>query len=235
MLEANSAAPKQVVLAGASGLIGQNLLALAAQYSDSLTVNALYRHPPASLSADRHTSSQETSNLQINVVDWQTPQRWQAQIIGDCLWLCLGTSKHAKGSYQQVDLALTVEIAICARAAGVKQCIVVSSTMASLRSPSRYLRVKAQMEGELQQLQFPSLVILRPGPLLGREQYCATRWDEQLSRPFTRLLAKLSGGQRSPLMANPARQVAQVMINETLAPSPGTRHYAPYQINQLAF
>ncbi|WP_051326509.1 NAD(P)H-binding protein [Aliagarivorans taiwanensis] len=230
MLEANSVAPKQVVLAGASGLIGQNLLALAAQYSDSLTVNALYRRPPESFSTDLHTS-----NLQISVVDWQTPQSWQAQIKGDCLWLCLGTSKHAKGSYQQVDLALTVEIAKYARAAGVKQCIVVSSTMASLRSPSRYLRVKAQMESELQQLHFPSLVIMRPGPLLGREQYCASRWDEQLSRPFTQLLAKLSGRQRSPLAANPARQVAKVMINETLASSPGTRHYAPYQINQLAF
>lgn len=234
MLEADTVAPKQVVLAGASGLIGQNLQALAAQSPDSLTVNALYRHPPAPLSTEPHTSSQETSNLQISVVDWQTPQSWQAQIKGDCLWLCLGTSKHSKGSYQQVDLALTVEIAQCARAAGVKQCIVVSSTMASQRSPSRYLRIKAQMEGELQQLQFPSLVILRPGPLLGREQYCASRWDERLSRPFTQLLAKLSGGQRSPLAANPARQVAQVMINETQAPNPGTRHYSPYQINQLA-
>lgn len=83
----------------------------------------------------------------------------------------LGTTWQKAGKdekeFRAVDEGLVLHVARAAKAAGVRQFIVISSAGADRASRHLYLRVKAEMEDEVSRLRFQRLDILRPGLLKG--------------------------------------------------------------------
>ncbi|MBK0394041.1 nucleoside-diphosphate sugar epimerase [Ramlibacter algicola] len=149
--------PRNVLLAGATGLVGQQIL--AGLLADPLVgeVHTLGRRPLAA-QGDKHAH---------HVVDFTAlpmlPPVHEA-------YLALGTTIKVAGSqaaFRAVDHDANLAVAKAAQAAGALRVGLVSAMGADARSSIFYNRVKGETEDALAALAFPGLVIARPSFLVG--------------------------------------------------------------------
>jgi len=168
----------QVVIAGASGLIGQQAAEFLA--ADGIKVHALLRR--------------QSDELSPNVTQHVAPSEdWASIIAGlslDVAISCLGTTMRTAGSrdaFRAVDHDLVLAFAKAARDSGARHMISVSSVGAMPASSSFYLRTKAEVEHELQTLKFGRLDIIRPGLLTG-----GTRSDSRPGESVAIMLSPLT-------------------------------------------
>jgi len=153
--------PKRVVLVGASGLVGQTLIARAAK-DRSIHLVAIARRPLALPLGGQ---------MSLLVDD---PAQWPEAIAGekpDAIVVALGTTWRKAGrdeaAFRAVDQHLVLACARAAKEAGARQCIAASSVGASATAAGFYLRVKGEVEQALAGLDFERLDLLRPGLLRG--------------------------------------------------------------------
>ena len=153
--------PLRVVLVGATGLIGTTLIARVVG-RERYRLTAIAR---------REVALPQGARMELLVAD---PANWGEAIAAanaSVIVIALGTTWRAAGrdeaAFRAVDKDLVLASAQAAKAAGVRQCIVVSSVGALASSGNRYLRVKGEVEDALAKLKFERLDILRPGLLRG--------------------------------------------------------------------
>lgn len=107
----------------------------------------------------------------------------------DCGFCCLGTTIKKAGSreaFRAVDFDLVVRMAKAARDSGVTSFAVISSIGADKNSRVFYNQVKGEMEAALIEVNFPSLIILRPSLLSGdRNEF---RLGERMAMPVMNIL-----------------------------------------------
>ena len=145
------------LLAGATGLVGRELLArLLADpgYASVLCVGR--RAPPA-----------PHARLKALVVDLAALPELPAV---DDVYIALGTTIKVAGSqaaFRAIDLDAVLAVAAAGRAAGATRAGVVSAMGANARSSVFYNRVKGEMELALAGLGYASLVFARPSLLAG--------------------------------------------------------------------
>jgi len=202
---------RAVLLAGASGLIGRELL--KALCADGATVHALVRRAgtlPAGTKGHEH------------VVDFATLPALPKAREACC---ALGTTIKVAGSeaaFRAVDFDAVLAFARAAQAAGVQRFAVVSALGASARSPAFYSRVKGEMEAALAALGFASLVIARPSLLAGDRAALGqpARLGERLALALTAPLSPLIPRAWRPIEA---ATVARAMLRALHEARPGTR------------
>ncbi|MFG6485959.1 hypothetical protein ACG04R_04695 [Roseateles sp. BYS78W] len=177
--------PDLTWVAGASGLIGRELLA---QLSDAPLL-ALVRRPLAGLPPNARRR-EAIVDLQALPADLPAPRR---------VFIALGTTMAQAGSqaaFRAVDFAAVVAVARAARERGATHCGLVSALGASARSGVFYNRVKGEAEDALIALGFERLVIARPSLLDGhREALDQPRrngeaWTLRLVRPVAGLIPR---------------------------------------------
>lgn len=148
---------RSVLIAGATGLVGREILrGLLADDSVSRVV-ALGRKPPA----------QSHAKLQFIATDFAAPP--QLPPVDEC-YIALGTTIKVAGSQQAfraVDHDAVLNVAQAAKAAGAHRLGVVSAMGANAKSTVFYSRVKGEMEDALRRMGFDALVIARPSMLAG--------------------------------------------------------------------
>ena len=214
---------QEVLLAGASGLIGRELARLLLAQIPPLRLRALVRRMPGG--ADER-------------VQWQTVDFSRLPVLpaADEAYCALGTTIRTAGSqdaFRAVDLDAVLAFARAARSAGVQRFAVVSAMGASARSPNFYSRVKGEMEAALAALDFASLVIARPSLLagdrasLGQPVRGGEVWAARLLRP---VMGLIPAGVR-PIAA---RNVAQAMLRAMLDAAPGQRVLSSAQMQSPA-
>ena len=166
------------LLAGASGLVGKELLTLLLDEPSYSKVIVLVRRPLDVLhpklvqyEVDFSTTSFERDRLKNLSID-------QA-------FCTLGTTiKHAgtKAAFRQVDQQFTLNVAQMAKDNGAKSFCVVTAIGANSDSMIFYNRVKGDVEKELQQLNFKFLASFLPSMLVGNR--LEQRLDEKLGTIF---------------------------------------------------
>ncbi len=179
---------RSLVLAGASGLIGHEVLAQALALPRLRDLHAVVRRlPPAPAQATR---------LHWLQVDYRA---LPALPCCDAAVCALGTTIKAAGSqaaFRAVDFDAVLAFAQAVRAAGVARFAVVSALGADAGSPVFYNRVKGEMEAALQSIGFGVLVIARPSLLVGDRAALGqpVRLGERLgllvSQPLRRLIPR---------------------------------------------
>jgi uncharacterized protein YbjT (DUF2867 family) len=178
---AQATAQPGTLLAGATGLIGRELLAQLAGGAPLLLLTR--RAPPAEWAA-------MGTVLQVGALSAPGPLPPLAQA-----YLALGTTMGQAGSeqaFRAVDLDAVVAVARAAQVAGVTHLAVVSALGADPNARVFYNRVKGEMESALIALGFTRLVIARPSLLAGtRETLGQARrpgevWTLRLTRPLNR-------------------------------------------------
>jgi uncharacterized protein YbjT (DUF2867 family) len=191
----------QVLITGATGLVGGHLLRMLLNEPRVHAITAPTRRPLADT---------------VGVFNPHDPQLTDALALVtdpvDIVFCCLGTTRREAGSKEafiHADYTLVVDTALTGRRLGAQHMLVVSSMGANAHSPFFYNRVKGEMEEALIAQKWPRLTIVRPSMLLGdREQQ---RANERLFAPLFKLLP---GNWKSI----EARDVARAMLVEALAP-----------------
>jgi uncharacterized protein YbjT (DUF2867 family) len=192
---------RNVLLAGASGLVGgQILLALLADPAVA-RVHALSRRP---LAVDH-------PKLQVHTVDFG---RLPALPAACEAYLALGTTIKVAGSqaaFRAVDLDANLSVARAAFDAGVRRIGVVSAVGANAGSSVFYNRVKGELEDALRRMDLRALVIAQPSLLLGNRDGLQQppRLGERMAMPIAKLLAPILPGMYRPVHA---RAVAQALV-----------------------
>ncbi|MFM5884541.1 MAG: NAD(P)H-binding protein [Novosphingobium sp.] len=181
--------PVRIALVGATGLIGQSLIRLAVGRSDLRLVAVARREVPLPAGA----------RMEVLVAE---PDHWGDAIAAtnaDVLVCALGTTIRNvggdQGAFRAVDHDLVLAVVRAAKAANIRQVIVISSVGANMASKTFYLRVKGEVEQALAKIKPTRLDIIRPGLLRGaRGERRPGERLAMLAAPLTDLL--LHGGYR---------------------------------------
>lgn len=217
MKPTRSSAPEAArcaVVAGASGLVGSELLRqLAARRADlpySQRIALVRQALPAPLAGVKQARL-DFSRLAAELDGLRLAA-------GFDLFCCLGTTRAQAGSaaaFQRVDRDLVLELGRWAARAGARRMLVVSSIGADAGSRSLYSRTKGEMEAGLRGLGLASLVVFRPSLLAGeRAQH---RPGEALALRLAQPLARWIPAGWRPVAAG---DVAAAMIEAALATRP---------------
>ena len=179
-----------VLVAGATGLVGRQLLGQLLVDRHTGIVHALVRREVQDL-----PNSQRLLHHRIDLT------KKLALPTAGVAYIALGTTIKAAGSqaaFAANDRDAVIAIAHAARKAGVTRLAVVSALGADVASSIFYNRIKGEMEAGLAALGFQRLVIARPSLLAGRRDLIGQplRLGERLAltllAPIDRLLpAKL--------------------------------------------
>jgi uncharacterized protein YbjT (DUF2867 family) len=149
-----------VILAGATGLVGRQLLNALLNDRRTGAVHLLLRRAVLDLPGSRR--------LHVHHVDFAAPLPPLPP--ADEAYIALGTTMRAAGSraaFRAVDVDAVLACARAAHGAGVRRLAAVSALGADARSSVFYNRVKAEAEAGLAQIGFDRLVIARPSLLVG--------------------------------------------------------------------
>lgn len=190
----------QVLITGATGLVGGHLLRMLLNEPKIHSIAAPTRRPLADMPGVYNPHDPQLSDALAQVSD---PV--------DIVFCCLGTTRREAGSKEafiHADYTLVVDTALTGRRLGAQHMLVVSSMGANARSPFFYNRVKGEMEEALIAQAWPKLTIARPSMLLGDRT--RQRFSETLFAPLFRLLP---GNWKSI----DARDVARAMLADALA------------------
>lgn len=169
--------PRHVLLAGATGLTGRELLALMLHDAGVAHVLAPTRHAlPA------HAKLENPVGVVSHLA---------AQLHGpvDTVFCCLGTTIRQAGSreaFRMIDYDLPLSLGRHGLALGANHYVAISALGADASSRVFYNRTKGELEVALQKQNWPRLTIVRPSLLLGsRREF---RLGEVLAAPFSRAL-----------------------------------------------
>jgi len=205
------AAGRVALVAGATGLVGQEIL--AAILADD-TYAAVH-------SVGRRASASGHPKLTLHVVDFSALPALPAV---DDVFIALGTTIKAAGSQQAfraVDFDAVLALAAAARASGASRLGIVSAMGASEKSLIFYNRVKGEMEHAVSRLGFDSLVFARPSMLIGNREALGQsgRSGEKLALIFMRFGALIPANYR----AIDAVRVARALVHAVKTAEKGTR------------
>jgi uncharacterized protein YbjT (DUF2867 family) len=195
--------PRTALLAGATGLVGREILAGLLADDTVGAVHTLGRRP-LDLSHPKLTH---------HVVDFAAlPALPPAHEV----YLALGTTIKVAGSqaaFRAVDFEANLAVARAARTAGAARAGLVSAMGADARSSIFYNRVKGELESALASLGFGTLVIARPSFLVGDREALGqpVRSGEKVALRVTQLLRPLIPAN---LRAIAARDVAAALLRE---------------------
>ena len=171
---------KNILLAGASGLIGTYLQQHLLNDKEIQSLTTLVRSPQ---------SSTHPKHNQV-LVDFHQLEKLEIEEVQDVAFCTLGTTIKKAGSkdaFFQVDYTFVESYALRAKELGVQTFIFVSSMGADASSMVYYSRVKGQIEERLKEIGFQSLYIVRPSLLLG------SRKEKRLGEDFGKLIMKVFG------------------------------------------
>ena len=200
--------PLRIALVGATGLIGSSLIQYGVGRSELFRIIGIAR---------REAPLPTGARMELLVAD---PLGWPDAIAAanaDVLVCALGTTWAKAGkdeaAFRAVDQELVLACGKAAKAAGIRQMIVVSSVGADAGAKNFYLRVKGEIEQQLGKLGIPRLDVLRPGLLRGpRGERRPAEGLAQIASPLADLWLH---GQYRKYRSIKAEVVAQAIIGLT--------------------
>ncbi|MCB2379931.1 NAD(P)H-binding protein [Hymenobacter sp. BT635] len=194
---------KTALIAGASGLIGSQLLPLLLASDRYAKVIAVGRRPLPMVHP----------KLEQRVLDLDQLEQHRMALIADDVFCCLGTTMRQAGSkeaFYKVDYLYVVKLAAVTATNFAAQFIVVSAMGADAGSRIYYNHVKGEMEEAVRQTQFRAIHIFRPSLLLGDRS--EKRTGEQIGAVLLQVLNPLLIGPLRKYRAVQASSVARAML-----------------------
>jgi uncharacterized protein YbjT (DUF2867 family) len=190
---------KTALIAGATGLVGSQLLSILLESNYYSRVKALVRKPIPF----------EHPKLEQIIVDFDNPDN--ALLVADDVFCCLGTTIKKAGSrenFKKVDLEYPIQLAKATFSNGTKKFALVSAMGSNTKSMFFYNRIKGEVEKKLQTIPFETILIVRPSLLLGKRT--EIRFGEEMGKVFMILFGFLIPRN---IKGIDAKKVAQNMYN----------------------
>ena len=207
---------KKAIIAGASGLIGSNLLQiLLAESGYDLVLIIVRKEVPI-----KHPK------LKQLVVDFDKLNDYAAEITGDVIFSCLGTTQALtpdKTLYRKIDHDYPVALAQIGLKNGVQQLHLVSAIGANTASSAFYLKLKGETEQDVAGVGLPSVYIYQPSMLKGRKD--KQRFGESFFNALMTVVDPLLFGSLKKFHSIAASDVARAMYNQSIDNEAGTFKY----------
>ena len=153
---------KTALIAGATGLIGKELIHKMLQSDQYSRIYLISRKPFGMIVHEK---------IHEIIVDFEEVEQLTLENPVDDAFCTLGTTMKQAGSrekFRKVDLEYVLSFAKLAKTFGASKFLVISSMGANPKSSVFYNRIKGLTEEGLKDLGFKHLVILRPSLLLGK-------------------------------------------------------------------
>lgn len=204
--------PKKAIIAGATGLIGKQLLT-------QLTHSDIYDQITV---LSRREVKSENAKVKIEIVDFDKldvlSDYWKA----DDVFCCLGTTMKKAGSkdaFRKVDFEYPMEIARCAKKNGATSYHLISALGADSKSGVFYNQVKGEAEQAIKKVGFTCYHIYRPSLLFGnREEF---RLGEKIGIHIFKFFNFLMIGPLKKYKGIQSFKVAHSMFTEAKKCEPG--------------
>ena len=207
----------KLILIGATGLVGREVLRLALSDTRVTAIVAPVRKPlPAHPKLDAPLV--DFDRLPADAPWWQA----------DAVICTLGTTMKVAGTrqaFRRVDHDYPLAAARLALAAGTRTYALNSAAGANAASRFFYNRVKGDLERDLEALGFASLTHVRPG-LIGGEREEARAGEGAALRVLRVLGPVLPRRWR----INPSPRIASALLEAALAGTPGVHVVGPEQL-----
>ncbi|MCF8179015.1 MAG: NAD(P)H-binding protein [Sulfuritalea sp.] len=203
----DSKSPRRLLLVGATGAVGCEVMKQALAYPRVSEVVALTRRPLA--------RAEKLVNI---ITDFDALPEHASWWAADAVICTLGTTIKTAGSqaaFAAVDRDLPIAIATAARRAGTPVFALNSSLGASLKG-NFYLRTKAEAEAGIRALGFPSYTVVRPSLIDATRS--EPRRGEQLGLAVSRVLRPLIPRRYRPVSA---AAIARALLRSALDAVPG--------------
>jgi uncharacterized protein YbjT (DUF2867 family) len=217
-------AGKTALIAGATGLIGKELLQFLINGNEYDKVVAVVRR------------SVEISHpkLEERIVDFDHLDQYNEIFAVDDVFCALGTTikkAKTKEAMWKIDVDYPVAIARLASSQGAKKFLLVSSMNANPDSPIFYSKMKGKLEEEIKQISFETTAIFRPSLLLGeRNEF---RLGESTAAAIFTKMPFLFKGPFKKYKAIEGRTVASAMYQAAQKDAPGLTVYPSERIQEM--
>lgn len=217
-------AGKTALVAGATGLIGREILQFLLNADEYDKVTAIVRR------------SMEIDHPKLNerIVDFDQLDQYQEVFAADDVFCCLGTTikkAKTKDAMWKIDVDYPVAIARLASSQGAKKFLLVSSMNANPKSPIFYSKMKGRLEEEIKQIPFVTTAIFRPSLLLGeRDEF---RLGERSAAAIFTMVPFLFAGPFRKYKAIQGRTVASAMYQVAQMDAKGLTIYPSEKIHDL--
>lgn len=195
------------LIAGATGLVGRELVSLLVKNDYYNSIHILSRRPFLFEHPKIHSYSVNFDNI----------GSFKAEALIRDVYVCLGSTLKKAGSVQnfrKVDLQYVLELAKWAAENNILRFSVVSSIGANRSKKNYYLQTKGEMEEELKLLGLEHLIILRPSLLLGKRD--EVRMGELAGKFLTKFFSPLLLGKMKKYKPVEASVVAKSMFINTI-------------------
>ncbi|MCM3124678.1 NAD-dependent epimerase/dehydratase family protein [Mesobacillus sp. AQ2] len=217
-------AGKTALIAGATGLIGKELLQFLLNGNEYDKVIAIVRRPVGI----------DHPKLDERIVDFNQLEQRKQLFTADDVFCCLGTTikkAKTKEAMWKIDVEYPVSIATLASSEGAKKFLLVSSMNADPESAIFYPRMKGKLEEEIKQIPFETTAIFRPSLLLGeREEF---RFGERTAAAIFSKLPFLFTGPLRKYKAIEGRTVASAMYRVAQKNDKGLTVYPSELIQEI--
>jgi uncharacterized protein YbjT (DUF2867 family) len=216
--------PKTALVAGASGLIGSQLLPLLLASARYDRVIAVGRRPLPLMHP----------KLEQRLLNFDQLEDHRLQLIADDVFCCLGTTLRQAGSreaFYKVDYLYVVKLAALTAANFASQLLVISSMGADAGSRVYYNRVKGEMEAAVRQTPFRAIHVFRPSLLLGDR--AEKRLGERLGAVVLRALRPVLRGPLRKYRSIEAATVARALLRAAETEETGLQVYPSDAITRL--
>ena len=205
----------KITLFGPTGLIGNEILKLLENDSDFEKINVVSRRPVELKS--------KKSNL--NIIDFKDFNSYLNVIDGsDVVLAAIGTTQSKVGfnkkKYREIDFDIISNAVKACKEKNVKHFSFVSSAGADINNKSFYLKLKGEIEKEVESQQLKSSTVYRPSLLLGDRK--ENRFGEKLAQILIPLISFLFPDNYKPIKAF---DVAKAMVTESKKIKSGFKIY----------
>jgi len=203
---------KNVLLIGASGLIGSELVQLLLRDDKIKTVKVFVRKSLA-------ITDQKLREI---LVDFERPEDFKHEFQGDALFCCIGTTRKKTpdlAAYKAIDYGIILAAATLARSNQVPQVHLVSAIGAAVSSKIFYNRLKGEIEKDVIRLDFPTTLIYQPAMLIGKRN--ESRPAEFIAQKLMPFFDVFLLGKARKYHSIEAKKVAESMLDNLHKPQKG--------------
>lgn len=216
---------KKAILIGASGSIGSSLL-------QQLLADTNYSEV---LVLARRKLDAEHPKLKQITVDFDKLKDYSADIKGDAVFCCMGTTKAQtpdEVQYRKIDYQYPLDVAWIAHTNGAESYHLVSSIGANIDSPTFYIKTKGQVEQDLKMVPFKNIHIYRPSLLDGERNQ--KRFVEKAMNVLMYIINPLLFGNWKKYRSIKVGNVAKAMLNQSLNDKKGVFVHESDEIQKLS-
>jgi uncharacterized protein YbjT (DUF2867 family) len=215
----------KAVIAGASGLVGGDLLQVLLQHDEYDEVLAIVR---------KELPIKHKKLVQL-VINYDKLTEYAGSITGHALFCCLGTTRAktpALKDYRKIDHNYPLILAQLARQNGVGQYHLVSAIGANSSSINFYSKIKGETEEDIQKVGLDTLHIYQPSLLVGDRKENSRVMEGLLTKVMS-VLNPLLIGSLKKYRSIKTSQVAYAMFRKSLDNSKGVVIHTTDKIQEI--